>query len=83
MAKDSVGLASDCQGKQPFPSKQAIFKIFSRPGREKPMAYHCKMCGHYHVSHTKKKFANRKSLGRYINERKKYFESKKPCLVKT
>ena len=67
MGKDRIGVASDCQGKQPFPSKQAIFKIFYRPGRGKPEAYHCKICGHYHISHKKKHFANRKSLGRYLD----------------
>jgi ribosomal protein L32 len=50
-----------------------------RPGREKPEAYKCKNCGHYHIAHKKKHHANRKSLGRYLAERKKYFEGKKPC----
>lgn len=67
MPKDRIGVATDCQGKQPFPSKQAIFKIFSRPGREKPEAYKCKICGFYHIAHKKKHYADRKMLGRYLD----------------
>lgn len=67
-----TGFASSCQGKQAFPSKQAIHKIFSRPGREKPLAYHCLQCGKYHISHQKKHTANRQKLRRYIVARDKH-----------
>lgn len=76
--------ASACQGKQQFPSKQAIFKIFTRHGREKPKAYHCAACGFYHVAHqVRHPPIHKKRMKDYNAARKKHYEKKDACPTKT